>query len=212
MSGKTSAIIWDFNGTIVDDVTASLKSVNGILQKRSLPLININQYYSYIDTPIIKFYENILDLKKEDFEIISKEFSYGYNKHMVKDCLMENVEKVLEYAKELGIEQYLLSSSNEELVKKAVETLGVSKFFKVISGAKNHRAESKIARGNRLIAENKLDTDQLLIVGDTLHDYIFAKEIKSQCILTTKGHQGIEQFKGTSATIVEDLIEVKNYL
>ena len=49
-------LIWDFNGTLIDDIDAALSSVNDMLIRRSLPVINFEQYASYVDTPIIKFY------------------------------------------------------------------------------------------------------------------------------------------------------------
>ena len=53
---KYKCVVWDWNGTIVDDVNASLMSVNDMLIKRNMPVINLQQYHSYLDTPISKFY------------------------------------------------------------------------------------------------------------------------------------------------------------
>ena len=44
---KYKYIAWDFNGTILDDVYASLESVNDILSRRCRPKITIEDYYSY---------------------------------------------------------------------------------------------------------------------------------------------------------------------
>mgnify|MGYP006874741744 CR=1 FL=1 len=68
---KYECVVWDWNGTIVDDVNTSLLSVNDMLIKRNLPTITIQQYHEYLDTPIYKFYEHIFDLNKITFETIS---------------------------------------------------------------------------------------------------------------------------------------------
>ena len=81
-------IIWDFNGTLIDDVKAALESVNDMLRRRNLPLINMEQYASYVDTPIIKFYEHIFDdLYSMDFGEIAIEFNEGYEKHLPQRAL-----------------------------------------------------------------------------------------------------------------------------
>ncbi len=212
MSKIIKDIMWDFNGTIIDDVKPALYSVNDMLTKRGLPEINIEQYYSYMDTPIIKFYENVLDVEKETFETIASEFASGYKKHIPVNCLMENVEKVLKYAKDNGIKQYLLSSSNETTVTTMINKYNLNNYFDVVSGANNHSADSKIERGKKLISDYKINIENLIIIGDTLHDYHFAREINSKCILTTRGHQGKEQFKESNVIIIDDMIEVLSYI
>ena len=37
-------IIWDWNGTLADDVGASLSATNDILKKRNQPPITLEQY------------------------------------------------------------------------------------------------------------------------------------------------------------------------
>ena len=49
---KPSWVFWDYNGTLIDDVGTALESVNDMLRKRDMPCINMEQYKSYIDTPI----------------------------------------------------------------------------------------------------------------------------------------------------------------
>ena len=63
---KYKNILWDWNGTLIDDVGVALEAVNIMLERRSLPKINIGQYYSYVDTPIIRFYEKCFDMTKDD--------------------------------------------------------------------------------------------------------------------------------------------------
>ena len=53
-----TTVIWDWNGTLADDVRVALQSVNDILARRGREPITLEQYYSYIDTPIRRFYEN----------------------------------------------------------------------------------------------------------------------------------------------------------
>ena len=80
-----SLIIWDFNGTLLDDVGAALGSVNDMLARRSKEPITLDEYREYIDVPIRHFYEQVLDLENEDYDLILNEFQQGYEAH-VKNC------------------------------------------------------------------------------------------------------------------------------
>ena len=71
---KYTHVMWDWNGTLLDDVGAALKSVNEMLLRRGLEQITMAQYHEYIDIPIRKFYENMFDLEKEDYTQILKEY------------------------------------------------------------------------------------------------------------------------------------------
>ena len=44
MEKKYSAIIWDYNGTLIDDVRTALLSVNDILRRRSAASIFLILY------------------------------------------------------------------------------------------------------------------------------------------------------------------------
>lgn len=77
-----SLIIWDFNGTLLDDVGAALGSVNDMLARRSKKPITLDEYREYIDVPIRHFYEQVLDLENEDYDLILNEFQQGYEAHV----------------------------------------------------------------------------------------------------------------------------------
>lgn len=124
-----SLIIWDFNGTLLDDVGAALGSVNDMLARRSKEPITLDEYREYIDVPIRHFYEQVLDLENEDYDLILNEFQQGYEAH-VKNCgLTRFVSAALEEAKRLGIPQVVLSSSEQsqlERLLKHYESMDIS--------------------------------------------------------------------------------------
>ncbi len=201
-------IIWDYNGTLIDDVYVALNSVNDMLIKRNMQTITIEQYYTFMDTPITKFYENLFDLNEITFDIIAKEFHKGYKKHLPVNPLMENAIKVLEFAHKMNYKQVLISSSNIDKIIPTLKEFSILKYFDDISGATNNYADCKIQRGRSLIKKYSIKKENIYIIGDTLHDYEFAKEIDVKCILTSKGHDGINKLKNSNAIVIDDLMEV----
>ena len=57
MKMRYTDVIWDFNGTILDDVAAGIASVNKMLSDRGLPTIKDEEHYRKIFRfPIIEYY------------------------------------------------------------------------------------------------------------------------------------------------------------
>lgn len=206
-------IIWDFNGTLIDDVNAALSSVNDMLKRRNLPEITMQQYASYVDTPIIKFYEHIFDdLYSMDFNEIALEFNAGYDKHLPQKAVMTNAEEVLEYFNSKGKLQTVISATHIDKVTKRLEEFGLSGYFDKILAHNNLIAEDKTHLAIKYFAEKQIKPEEAVVIGDCVADYKMAQAIGADCILTTQGHQSRVEFAQTSAIIIDSLSELKNYI
>ena len=55
---KYKTVIWDFNGTVLDDLDICIESVNTLLRARGIKeLESREEYRSVFGFPIIKYYE-----------------------------------------------------------------------------------------------------------------------------------------------------------
>ena len=76
MKKNYTHIIWDFNGTIYNDVDACIKSANRLLSAYDLPLItSLQQYRSLFGFPIQDYYARM----GFDFENTTKSMYCYYN-------------------------------------------------------------------------------------------------------------------------------------
>lgn len=204
-------IFWDWNGTIIDDVKAACLSVNDMLIKRDMSQITMTQYYKYIDTPISRFYENLFDLNIVTFDIISKEFSKGYKKYLNEKPLMNGIDEVLNNLQIKEKNQVILSSSNILDITSKTKKYNVKKYFTNILAHNNFNAESKILLAKNYIKSNKINTENIIVIGDTLHDYKVAQSLECDCILTTQGHQSMKELSiAKEAIIIKDIKDVLN--
>ena len=203
---KYTHIIWDWNGTLLNDIGASLASVNDMLAMRGKPPIDIDYYRDCIGVPIVKFYEKVFDLENEDYSVIIKQYNNGYLFHLNSCGLTDGAVEVLDYFAEKGIKQAIVSSSNNEQLQINVKKYGIFDRFDAVLGAADYYAGSKIER-----AVEYLKTDEnrrVLVVGDLEHDAEMAAELGADCVLLTSGHENRERLFAAKARVISDLREL----
>ena len=91
------------------------------------------------------------------------------------------------------------------LIHNLVTQLGQSDFFAKVSGLNDFYAESKIEKGKLLIEGLGFDNSQVLLIGDTAHDFEVAKSIGVDCILIANGHNSYEKLLPCNSPLLKNL-------
>jgi len=206
---RFEAIIWDWNGTLLNDVHIAIESINQLLRDRKLIPLNLERYLDVFMFPVQDYYEQIgFDLKNEPFEISASQFIAIYNK-AVDDCgLHEDVIPLLSRLQQRGYRQFILSAMEQQTLEKTVNDNGISSFFEDLCGLSDHYAKSKVENGKSLILERGLDPERTLLIGDTTHDYDVALAIGCSCVLIAQGHQSKERLLSSGAVVFDRLDEI----
>jgi predicted metal-dependent phosphoesterase TrpH/phosphoglycolate phosphatase-like HAD superfamily hydrolase len=205
-------ILWDWNGTLIDDAVTSLNCVNDMLTEMNKTLITLEQYYTYVETPITGFYRHILTEDELDFSRISKSFHEAYNNRLSETELSSNALNVLQALKKNGAKQYIITATKEESARKLTIKYGVNEYFDGIFGADNTLAESKVERALKFFNENNINPADTVFIGDTLHDLETANALGVDCILVTFGHQGKTIVENSGTVTADSLDEVLNII
>src|SRR5574338_663611 len=99
-------IIWDWNGTLLNDVELCCEIINGILARRNLSLLSLNEYKSIFTFPVKDYYIKAgLDLSKYSFEELGREWMNEYELRKNECGLHEGAAGILEQISEAGIGQ-----------------------------------------------------------------------------------------------------------
>src|SRR4030042_2914887 len=199
-------IIWDWNGTLVDDVWLVVEIMNKMLKKRSLPRINSKKYREIFDFPVTKYYLKLgFDFSAESFEELTDEFISEYYTRFNECKLFDKAEEVLQKVRDRGISQSILSASKEDVLIEKIKYYGIDKYFCRIIGLGNHYAESKVERGEKWIAKLNLNPQDVLLIGDTIHDYDVSKHIGCDCLLVAQGHHNYEKLAKLEVDVIRTL-------
>ena len=206
---KPHHVIWDWNGTLVDDAWLCVEIVNELLARRGLASITPCRYSEVFGFPLRIYYQRVgFDLEREDFTTLGDEFNILYSQRLYESRLREGAREVLAALGCNGIEQSLLSASNEVDLEEMVAHYGLRSHFASVAGVDNGLGEGKIERGHRHLADLNCRSDEILLIGDTLHDIEVAAALGVHCVLLPSGHQSRRRLELGECAVVDGLFAV----
>ena len=206
-------IIWDWNGTLLDDLDLSLESVNVLLKERNIPTLSIEKYKDIFGFPVVDYYVKAgFDFEKEAFEVPAKQYVKLYAAGASELKLFPDVVDTLTFFKENNYRQIVLSAMKDDNLKLMIHNAEISHFFDGIFGIKDNYAREKVSLGKQVVENLKLNPAECLMIGDTLHD----AEVSEQCgfnyILFSGGHVSKQRLETKGKKIINSLSELKQIL
>ena len=205
---KIKHIIWDWNGTLLNDNWLAIEAINILLEKYDLHTINQEKYLEIFTFPVIEYYKKLgFDFDQTPFSVVGTEFIEEYTKLMFKTDLQDGALESLNYFHENGISQSLLSAAKQKMLDDLMKFHKLEKYFIKISGLTDHYANSKVGAGKTWIKELNINAQAALMIGDTLHDFEVADEIGTECVLIAQGHTKYERLKSSGKNVFHNLHE-----
>ena len=190
---RPSHILWDFNGTILDDVMPCIISINELLVRYGKkPLSGIEEYQKVFGFPIKDYYKRIgFDFDEVSFEVLAVEWVELYNKYNepIKAC--PRAKEALQYIKDKGVPQLILTASKTEMVYDQLEMLGLRDYFDTVIGLDNIHAAGKTDIALNWVKRAR--PSHPVLIGDTEHDAQTADAIGAECMLVSCGHMPAEK-------------------
>ena len=203
------SVIWDWNGTLLDDTLLCIDTINQLLEERELNSIDEIKYKQLFGFPVKDFYTELgFDFSKESFEKLSVQYMEIYMGGLKKAPLAYTATYALKRVRKKGKLQYILSAMEQPDLVDSLIKKGIKSYFSKIYGNTNKLGEGKLAIGRLLIEREQLIPGDTLIVGDTIHDYEVAKELGCQVILLSSGHQDGKRLQALGVPVVEGLDEL----
>lgn len=198
-------IIWDWNGTLFNDVQLSFNVINRLLERYSLPVLkHLKDYRNVFGFPIENYYRKVgFDLDTLDFSILAKEYMEDYQPKS-KDCtLYADAIQALELARDEGYSQCILSASETKNLMEQIKRENILHFFDGIYSTESIEAPSKLDQA--ISIKKTYPQDTLIVIGDSSHDYQLAQEIQAHCILVNNGHQDISMYPNVCDSLIESV-------
>jgi phosphoglycolate phosphatase len=206
-------IIWDWNGTLIDDVSLCVHILNSVLTDHGKEKISINQYRKTFFFPVSKFYESLsLPCSGEEYERLAQNYIKKYREEYQGCFLHDHAFETIKCLEMLGVSQSIFSAGMQSDLEEFVNFYGLMEFMTVVDGANNIYAKGKGDRVHDHFIKVSHHADQVLFVGDTLHDAEVATSVGCNALLFEKGHFCEERLRNSPAQSFNNLLEVLKYL
>jgi phosphoglycolate phosphatase len=153
-----------------------------------------------------------LDFTKTSFEIMGKDFIDEYESKKLSCSLFDNSIDVLSGIQKHGIGQSVLSAYLHDNLVSILEHYQLTKYFDNIIGLDNIYAGSKTHLGLSLVEKLYIPKDQILFIGDTLHDAEVAEAMGVKSILIANGHQEKNKLLINNNFVLENLSQLRSFL
>ncbi len=206
---KYKNIIWDYNGTIIDDAQLAVDAENIVLDSYGLPKIDIDFYLRECEMPIVNFYRKIFpDFDSYDFSEIAKRFLHNYDKLFPAAGVFPEVKKMIKKLSRSGVRQGVISGFESSRLKSSLRGFGLDGYFEFMSGSDDIDCGDKSERAVAVCRKNGFLPGETLFIGDMYHDFETAQKVGADCVLIAKGHQGAEVLKKYGITVLNSADEL----
>ena len=207
-------IIWDWNGTLLDDLQMSIDALNAILVSEQMEIVtDVDEYKRIFQFPVIRYYEAIgFDFHKTPFSELAKRYMAYYQPNSLSCELQTGAIELLQALKKTGYRLTLLSASDLSFLHVQLSQYpALEGMFDEVLGLDHIHADSKQSLAMKFV-QTLAHPKEVLFIGDSVHDYEVATASGCDCLLVACGHEHVDKLNATKTKVVADLAAVKAYL
>ncbi|WP_206957593.1 HAD family hydrolase [Trinickia acidisoli] len=202
-------IVFDWNGTLLDDIELAVKSVNLCARRFDVASVTRERYREAFHFPIASFYATLgFDLERTPFAEIVQRYLEHFDANVAQCPLHDGVTALLDAAADAGVGVSVLSASHRDTLTKVLDAKALLPRFAHVVGLTHNLATSKTAEAALLQKRLGGEAARTLFVGDTTHDCEVAHSVGWTPLLVSTGHQTAARLLSSGATVLNGLGEL----
>lgn len=206
-------VVWDWNGTLLDDLTVVVAAVNDTLATLGRQPITNEEYGAHYTRPVRLFYEKLLSrpVADDEWHSIDDEFHRSYGEQVAAAPLADGATEALRAVTGAGMTQSLLSMYWHTELVPAVRRFGIDRHLIRVDGLRGEAGDRKEehlrAHLQALAADlgRSVPAQEVLVVGDALDDADAARALGAHCVLYDGGAHPAEQLATAGVPVVSSL-------
>lgn len=191
MRTPITAVIWDWNGTLLDDVDQARTSMNAVLAALGLPTIaDRDAYRSVFGFPIREFYGRLgIDVGPDgQFDSAARSYLAAFDRCVAGAQLQPHARAVLADLATAGLDQVLISASTTQSLERQLAPHRLDDLLPRVHGITDPLDPSKHHLVEQWLAVSDHDPAAVVMVGDTNHDREIAESLGMGFIGFDRGH------------------------
>lgn len=208
-------VVWDWNGTLLDDLDCCLDVTNQMLAEFGLPVLDgVAAYRSVFRFPIVEYYADLgFDTSPEgNFDAAARRYLELYTPASASCGLHEGATDILADLHASGVRQVVISASEQQNLLAQLGPWSLDRWLDGAHGIEDIYAASKAGIARRWLEDAGLDPQQVCFVGDSEHDFEIADALGARCVLFSGGHHARAHLAGLGVPVVDDLPGVREFV
>ncbi|MCM2392313.1 HAD family hydrolase [Streptomyces albipurpureus] len=202
-------LIWDWNGTLLDDITAVIGATNAAFADIGLEPITLERYREMYCVPVPRFYERLLGRlpTDEEWELMDVTFHRYYSEHRLACGLTQGAEELLGEWRRAGRSQSLLSLYGHDELVPIVRGYGIESHFIRVEGRRGRSGGSKAIHMEAHLAAliGTAAPERTVVIGDAADDAIAAAHVGARAVLYTGGSHSRASLELVGVPVVDTL-------
>lgn len=200
-------VLWDWNGTLLDDLTYAIGVRNRTFPAFGLPRIgSVAEYHRQFTFPVRRYYERA-GVTDETFVAVAHAWMAEYVRGFDTVPLHVDAAEALARFAAAGVRQAVLSATRRDMLESQIARFPIRAYFTDVLGLSDIYARSKEAVGLDYLARCGVPAASTLMIGDTLHDAEVARAMGTECVLVARGHQSRETLLTAGVPVMDTLLE-----
>ncbi|MFE7779150.1 HAD family hydrolase [Streptomyces sp. NPDC057445] len=210
-AGKRAAhLVWDWNGTLLDDIHAVIEATNASFAEIGLEPITLERYRDLYCVPVPLFYERLMGRMPSDEEwvVMDAVFHKHYWQRAETCVLTAGAAELLIERQSSGRTQSLLSLAPHEQLVPIVRRHGIEERFLRVDGRIGGSHVGKTEHMVRhLSALEDVPPERIVVIGDAVDDAVAAAHVGAKAVLYTGGSHSRASLESAGVPVVDTLAE-----
>lgn len=199
--------MWDWNGTLLDDLALVVAASNAALTSVGGPAVTIDEHRRDFRRPISGYYAQVLGrtVDETEFAQLDTVFHDTYRAGLAACRLAADA---LDAIRAWGGTQSLLSMWFHDELVPLVDAYGLTGLLSRVDGLR--AAVGGGPKGPHLVAHLSAlqqDGETVVLIGDSVDDAHAAASVSATCVLYTGGFTDPDRLRATGAPVVDTLVE-----
>ena len=202
-----SHLVWDWNGTLLDDLTLVVSSTNSAFASVGGRSVDSDEHRRTFRRPVAEFYAEVLGraVDAEEFGQLDRIFHDAYRLGLTTTTLAADAMAAI---KSWPGGQSLLSMWFHDELVPALETYGLTGLFTRVDGLRTEiGGDLKAGHLSRHLVELGVSGDDAVMIGDSLDDSVAAASVGAAVVLYTGGFTHPARLRASGLPVADTLVE-----
>ncbi|WP_415301826.1 HAD family hydrolase [Alcaligenes sp. SJTW-7] len=211
---RYAAVLFDWDGTVMDSTYSIASSIQLASADLELPVPSIQQASWVIGLSLESaLYRAVPDLTAEQMPLFLERYRHHF---MQRDPHIKLFDGILPFMGELRGRQIALgvaTGKSRQGLDRVLQQVNLSTFFDATRCADETRSKPDPEMLHQLLAELMLEPEQVLMVGDTVHDIHMAANAGMDSVAVTYGaHDPQTLAKAEPTVMVDNVAQMRDWL